>query len=74
MVPYHISHIYGIWRSKEVVKAVKSLFGVAMQAIRRDNFFGKVVFSLCITAVLKLYCKVLLGIVNYFIGYYFFPL
>ena len=57
MVPCHSSHIYGIGRSKEVTKALKSSFGVAMQAIRRDNFYGKEVFLLCISAALKLTCK-----------------
>ena len=38
-------------------KALKSSFRVAMQAIRRDNFYGKEGFSLCKTAVVKLYCK-----------------
>ena len=35
-------------------KALKPLFGVAMQAIRRDNLdmgYGKEGFSLCYTAV-----------------------
>ena len=41
MVPCHNFHIYGIWWSKKVVKALKSSFGVAMQAIRRDNFYWK---------------------------------
>ena len=57
MVPCHNSHIYGIRRSKEVGKALKSSFGVAMQAIRRENIYGKEVLSFCITAILKLYCK-----------------
>ena len=35
-------------------KALKSSFGVAMQATRRDNFYGKEGFSLCNTAALKL--------------------
>ena len=38
-------------------KALKLSFGVAMQAIRRNNFYGKEGFSLCNTTVLKLYCK-----------------
>ena len=41
MVPCGSCRIYGIWRSKEVGKALKSSFGVTMQAIRRDNFYGK---------------------------------
>ena len=41
MMPCHSCHIYGIWKSKEVGKALKPLFGVAMQAIRRKNFYGK---------------------------------
>ena len=57
MVLCHSCHMYGIWRSKETEKALKSLFGVAMQTIWRDNFNGKVGFSLCNTAVLKLYCQ-----------------
>ena len=57
MVPCSNCHIYGIWRSKEAEKALKSSFGVAMQAIRRDNFYGKEGFSLCNTAVFKLCCK-----------------
>ena len=36
---------------------LKSSSGMAMQATRRDNFYGKKGFSLCNTAVLKLYCK-----------------
>ena len=54
MVSCHCCHIYGTWRSKEVGKALKPLFGVAMQAIRRDNLdmgYGKEGFSLCYTAV-----------------------
>ena len=44
-------------------KALKSSFGVAMQATRRDNFYGKEGFSLCNAAAWKLivsltgYCK-----------------
>ena len=57
MAPCYSNHIYGIWRSKEVGRALKPSFRVAMQAIRRDNFHGKEVLSLCITDVLKLYCK-----------------
>ena len=37
--------------------ALKSSSGVAMQATRRGNFYGKKMFSSCNTAVLKLYCK-----------------
>ena len=57
MVPCNSCHIYGIWRSKEAGKALKSSFGVPMQATMRVNFYGKEEFSLCNTAVLKLYCK-----------------
>ena len=58
MVPCHSSHIYGICRNKEMGgKDLKSSFGVAMQAISKDNFYGKDGFSLCNTAALKLYCK-----------------
>ena len=57
MVPCNSCHIYGIWRSKEAGKALKSSFGVPMQATRRDSFYGKEGFSLGNTAVLKLYCK-----------------
>ena len=38
-------------------ESFKSSLGVAMQAISRDNFYGKEGFLLCKTAVLKLYCK-----------------
>ena len=38
-------------------KALKSSFGVAVKAIRRDKFHGKDGFSLCNTAVLRFYCK-----------------
>ena len=38
-------------------KTLKSSFGVAMQATRRDNFYEKEGFSLCNTAILKPYCK-----------------
>ena len=55
MVPCHRCHIYGIWRSKEVGKVLKSSFGVAMQATRRSKFYGNEGFSLCNTDVLKLY-------------------
>ena len=41
MVPCHSCHIYEIWRSKKEGDALKSSFGVAMQATRRDNFYGK---------------------------------
>ena len=41
----------------EVGKALKLSFGVAMKATRRDNFYRKEEFSLCNTAVLKVYCK-----------------
>ena len=57
IVPCLSCHIYGIWRRKEVGKALKWSFGVVMQATRRDNFYGKEGFSLCNTAVLKLYFK-----------------
>ena len=50
-------HIYGIWRSKEVEKTLKLSFGVAKQATKRENFYAKEGFSLCNTAVSKLYCK-----------------
>ena len=40
--PCHICHIYRISRSKEVGDALKSSFGVAMQATRgRGNFNGE---------------------------------
>ena len=35
--PCHISHIYGIWRSKEVGDALKSLFWVALQTTRGEG-------------------------------------
>ena len=57
MVPCNSCHIYGICRSKEAGKVLKSSFGVAMQATRRGNFYGKEGFSLCNTVVLNLYCK-----------------
>ena len=57
MVPCHSCHIYWIWRNKEVGETLKLSFGVAMQAKRKDNFYGKKGFSLCNTAVLKLYCN-----------------
>ena len=57
MVPCHNYHIYGIWGSKEVSKSLKSSFGLAMQALMRDSLYGEEEFSLCNTAVLKLYCK-----------------
>ena len=57
MVPCHSYQIYVIWRNKEARKALKSSFGVAMQAKRRDNFYGKEGSSLCNTAALELYCK-----------------
>ena len=43
MVPYHICHFYGIWRSKEVIIVIiKSSFEVGVQAIREGcNFNGK---------------------------------
>ena len=40
-----------------MLKTLNLSFRVAMQATRRDNFYGKEGFSLCNTAVLKLYCK-----------------
>ena len=55
MVPCRSYHIYGIWRSKEVGKALKSSFEVAMQATRRSKLYGNEGFSLCNTDVLKLY-------------------
>ena len=59
MVPYHICHFYGIWRSKEVIIVIiKSSFGMAVQVIRGGcNFNLERGFWLCNTAVLKLYCK-----------------
>ena len=57
MVPCHSCHIYEIWRSKAVGKALKSSFRVAMQAIRKDNFYEKEGFSLRNTVVLKLNCE-----------------
>ena len=47
----------GSGRAKRWGHALKSLFGVAMQVTKRDNFYGKGGFSLCNTALLKLYCK-----------------
>ena len=35
--PYHICHIYEIWRTKDVGDALKSSFGVAMQATRGEG-------------------------------------
>ena len=72
--PCHSCHIYGIWRSKKVGDALKSSFGVTMQAAMGDSFYGEGRFSLCNTAVLKHYCKSLLGIVKHFIGHYLFSL
>ena len=57
MMPCRSCHIYGIWRSKTVEKTLKWSFGVAVQATRRDNFYGKEGFSLCNTTVLKFSCK-----------------
>ena len=57
MMPCHSCHMYRIWRSIEAGKALNSSFGVAMQAIRRDNLYEKEGSSLCNTAALKLYCK-----------------
>ena len=48
MVPGHSCHIYGIWISKEMGDALKSSFGVAMQARRKgDIFYGKGGSLLC---------------------------
>ena len=47
----------GSGEAKRWGDALKSLFGVAMQAKRRENFYEKGGFSLCNTAVLKLHCK-----------------
>ena len=41
MVPCHSGHIYGIWRSEEVMDTLKLSFRVTMQVTRRDNFYGK---------------------------------
>ena len=57
MRPCHSCHIYEIWRRKELGDALKSSSQVAMQATRKDKFYGKERFSLFNTAVLKLYCK-----------------
>ena len=60
MGPGHSCHIYRIWRNKEVGDALKSLFGVTVQATRGVGwggwgvvFIGKGEFS----ALLKLNCK-----------------
>ena len=47
----------GFGEAKGWGDALKSLFGMAVQAARRDSFNGKGGSSLCNTAVLKLYCK-----------------
>ena len=63
MVIWRSCHIYGIWRSKEIEKYLKSSFEVTMQATRRDNFYGRKGLSLCNITALKLivsltgYCK-----------------
>ena len=60
MVPCHICHIYGIWRSKEVGDALKSPFGMAMQATSGggDNFNEEGGGgALCNNAASKLCCK-----------------
>ena len=55
MVP---CYSYGIYRRKEVGGTLYSSFGVAMQPTQRGIIFmAKGEFSLCNTAVLKLYCK-----------------
>ena len=60
MVPCHSCHIYGIWtsRSKEVWGTLlKPSIRVAMHVTRGQLFYREGGFSLCITAVLKFYCK-----------------
>ena len=57
MLPCSSCHIYGIWKRKALGDALNSLIGVAMQTTGRDNFYGKGGFSLCNTALLKLYCN-----------------
>ena len=47
----------GFGGTKRWVDALKSSFGVAMQATRENSFHGEGRFSLRNTAVLKLYCK-----------------
>ena len=49
--------VMGFGGAKRWGDALKSLFGVVIQATRSDNFYEKGEFSLCSTAVLKLYCK-----------------
>ena len=73
MVPCHNFHIYGIWWSKKVGKALKSSFGVAMQAIRRDNFYWKkrgsyyvILLYWNFTVSLTGYCKLFYGILPLF--------
>ena len=39
MLSCNSCHIYGIWRSREAEKDLNLSFRVAMQAIRRDNFY-----------------------------------
>ena len=42
MGPGHSCHIYRIWRNKEVGDALKSLFGVTVQATREGgSFYGE---------------------------------
>ena len=48
--------------------ALKSSFGMAMQATRGGSFYGEGEFSLCNAVVLKLYLS-LNGTVKDFIGY-----
>ena len=58
MVPCHSCHIYEIWRNKEVGDTLRSSFGMAAQVPNREwEFLLEGDFSLCNTAVLKIYCK-----------------
>ena len=80
MVPCHSCHIYGIWRSKEVRKALKSSFRVAMQAIRGTISMGKRSFHyvslLYWNFILSLpgYCKLFYRILTLFLIYMLFYL
>ena len=45
LMPCHSCHICGIWRSKRWGDALKSSFGVTMQATKGDSFYGERGFS-----------------------------
>ena len=60
MALFYSWHIHGIWKSKDVGGRLKLIIwggNTSHKAERGAIFYGGGGFSVCNTAVLKLYCK-----------------